>query len=554
MTALLAGVLTVTGTRLQAQFPVSDRAQTSIGSLAYLFFGGRRIWTFRIADNHWDVGQSRLDVEWPPALVPHLVGSTSVRLEIHSAATAAAVLVAEVPAQFGPATTKLALVDPLSGTDLVINKWGRLAKSFEAAGEELQHSVLHSAHALVRLLEKELGLKLFMTGGTLLGLVRDGKLISSDDDADLAYLSSHENPSDIVLESYKVEEVLARHGLETVRHSSGHLQVMFAGTPYTDGYYVDIFTYFVTGGWFYGTFHAREKAADVTVLPIGTLDHNGLQLPIPANTDQMLAAIYGKSWRTPDPAFTFVTPESAGRRFYWWLNHYDAFREDWEDFHRGLISAHTQPGPSSLAQWLMTELEPESTVVELGCGLGSDALALAEAGHNVLGCDYSRPAISYASRLASALNNGTAATHETVTAARSASHFKVANMNSVRHVATMVKSAAELAGPQAPITVVSRNLFDNLHYLGRDNALLAISHLLVRGGRAYLQIRNPKQPQKGRDLHEPVGEEIFDPEEFNDRLDHYGLEIIQSNFLVPPDLPDTAGSTLSYILGKVSHP
>ena len=202
----------------------------------------------------------------------------------------------------------------------------------------------------------------------------------------------------------------------------------------------------------------------------------------------------------------------------------------------------------------MTELEPESTVVELGCGLGSDALALAEAGHNVLGCDYSRPAISYASRLASALNNGTAATHETVTAARSASHFKVANMNSVRHVATMVKSAAELAGPQAPITVVSRNLFDNLHYLGRDNALLAISHLLVRGGRAYLQIRNPKQPQKGRDLHEPVGEEIFDPEEFNDRLDHYGLEIIQSNFLVPPDLPDTAGSTLSYILGKVSHP
>lgn len=538
-TKTATGTLTASRTRLRATFPGS---RAPAGSLAYLFLGGRRIWTFRVEPAHWDSSGSMLDVGWPAALVPHLTGVSTARLEIRAEPDLPASSIAEGNLDFGGDTGELQLVDPLTGAELVVNKWARLAKSFEAGDESLQQEILKSAHRLMALLKESLGLELFLTGGTLLGLVRDGKLISSDDDADLAYVSAHENPSDIVLESYRVERLLAENGLETVRHSSGHLQVMFGGTAYTDAYYVDIFTYFTTDGWFYGTFHAREKAEDVTVFPLGTLEHTGLGLPVPANTAQMLSAIYGPSWKTPDPAFKFVTPDSAGRRFYWWLNHFDQFREDWEDSHRELISAGSPTMPSALSQWLAIELEPGSAVLELGCGLGADAMALAAAGHRVLAVDYSRPAIVHAATMAAGLKNGAGAPQG------ADPRFEVANVNSIRDMAAVVKGAAELAGTGAPVTVVSRNLFDNIHYLGRDNALFAISHLLSRGGSAYLQIRNPKFGRGGRDLHEPEGEKIFDPWEFSGRLAYYGLEIIESNFFAEPG---SAGSSLSYILGKV---
>lgn len=530
--------LTATTTAFQAKLVQGAGEAEPVGLLAHVFLGGRRIWTFRVSADQWNAVTSMLDVDWPAALVPHLSGATSARLEICHDTDSGPSQVAEGVLSFDGPKKKLDLVDPLTGAGLVVNKWGRLAKSFETAGEDLKQEVLVSAKRIISLLRESLGLETFVTGGTLLGLVRDGKLISNDDDADVAYVSRHQNPSDVVLESYDVERVLAGHGLETVRHSSGHLQVMFGGTGYTDGHYVDIFTYFVTEGWFYGTFHARERANDVTIFPLGTLSHDGLELPVPANSGQLLQAIYGPNWQTPDPAFTFETPEAAGRRFYWWLNHFDPFREDWEDYHRGLISKNAGHEPSALALWLAETLEPGSAVLELGCGLGADAITLAKNGMRVLACDYSRPAIAFARAQAAASPHSGPAT------------FEVANVNSLRHVAALVKSAAEFAGPGKPINVVSRNLFDNLHYLGRDNALLAISHLLSRGGQAFLQVRNPKAAQAQRDVHEPVGERIFDPWEFKGRLAHYGLRIVDSNFVTEPG---PAGSTLSYVIGKVPN-
>ena len=186
------------------------------------------------------------------------------------------------------------------------------------------------------------------------------------------------------------------------------------------------------------------------------------------------------------------------------------------------------------------ELAPGSAVLELGCGLGTDSLFLADAGHRVLGVDFSRPAIARGARMATEKHAGDSSTDGSV-------HFEVANVNSIRNIAATLKHMVELACPGTPVTVVSRNLFDNLHYLGRDNALLAISHLLDRGGQAYLQVRNPKMGLVSRDPREPVGEQIFDPWEFSERLAHFSLNIVANNFLVEPG---SAGTTLSYILGK----
>lgn len=527
--------LTTTQTGLQAEMRKLASGFTPVGKLAFVYFDNRRIWTFRVEEQDWNESSSTLSVKWPAALIPHLAGLATGKLEIHKGPEPAGTYIAEGPLSFGDSKEKMLLVDPTTGQDQVVNKWGRIAKSFETMDPELMSAVLGSAKRLITLLSDAMGLEPFITGGTLLGLVRDGKLIDTDDDADLAYISKYENPSDVVLESYKVERLLSQQGLETVRHSSGHLQVMFNGTTYTDGFYVDIFTYFVTNEWFYGTFHAREKSEDVTVYPLKTITVGDLELPIPANTDQMLKAIYGPTWQVPDPAFTFVTPEAAGRRFYWWLNHFDMYREDWEDYHRGVISSGRKPIPSAMGEWLLDNLEAGSTVVELGCGLGADAQALAASGHTVLAGDYSRPAIKFDRTTAEAVRPN------------SVPDFRVINVNSIRDMATLVQQAAALAVQGSRVEIFARNLFDNIHYLGRDNTLFAISHLLERGGKAYLQMRNPKTDAITHNALEPVGERIFDPWEFEKRLHFYNLEVIEHNFI---DDPAEAGQILSYIIGK----
>lgn len=427
----------------------------------------RRIWTFRPADG--TVSGDRLTIPWPAALVPRLTGSANLLL-----------LQDRIPV-CGPTTVhfddsgeEFTLTEPGTGIPQVINKWGRVGRSFEGRDPALIQDVLDATEDLIRLVKKHAGLDLFVTGGTLLGPVRDGHIMPNDDDADLAYLSAYNNPSDIALESFRLEQIMQDEGYETVRHSAGHLQIMFPGAGIEDRFYVDIFTYFMVGGWFHGTFHAREPEAHVSVLPLQPVEVNGRMLPGPASPEQLLAAIYGPSWRTPDPAFRFITPPPARRRFHGWLNSFDVDRENWEDHHRAQLAAQTTAVPSEWARQLARELPTGSRILELGCGLGSDARHLARHGHDVLAVDYSRPALA-----ALAGQN-----------LRSGQHLQLkrVNLNSLRQVAPLAKTCRDNA---APLHVYARLLLNALPPEGKENVLSLIRHILGRHcvqGRAYLEV------------------------------------------------------------------
>lgn len=506
--------LSATPTELLADLGGRGGKKTPVGSLASVYFDGRKIWNFRVLDAQWNPTNSRLSIPWPHALISHLDGRASVLLELRTDAATPPMDVAAGELQFGDSASAIQLADALTGAPLQINKWGRLGKSLDQdSAVELRH-ILQSAADLTVFLKDKLGIDAFITGGTLLGLVREGHLIEGDDDADLAYLSTHENPSDVVMESYAIEAALEEAGYSLVRHSNGHLQVMFAGTDFTDAYYVDIFSYFNTEGWFYGTFHARALSANVTLLPVSPILTAGITLNLPAEPENLLAAIYGPSWRTPDPAFSFETPPAAARRYYWWLNHYDAYREDWEDYHRGLIASPTEYSAHEFLDWVKPKLSAGSLVLELGSGMGKDAMDLVSSGYRVLAVDYSRPAITWARKQASS---------STVEQLR----FSTANLNSIRQMAAVLKQLFSMAASTEAIAVISSDLLDTLHFQGRDNLLFTLRHVLAKGGRAYLQARLPRHDGPTRDSLEPIGENIFDPAEFESRLAFYGLDLVR---------------------------
>jgi SAM-dependent methyltransferase len=437
-------------------------ARIPAGEALSILLDGRRIWTVRAprAD-----GDGALSIEWPPALAERLAGHADLAVQ-HAGKDLAAATVA-----FGDDAAAFDLSEPGTGIPQVVNKWGRIARSFEGRDAALIDQVLDEAEHLVEVLRRGMGVELFVTGGTLLGPVRNGRIMPHDDDADLAYLSAHTNPSDVVLESFRIERMLTDQGYEVVRHSSGHLQLMFPGGTVTDRFYLDIFTYFECDGWFYGTFHARECAASVTILPLRPLPVNGRLLPGPAEPAQLLTAIYGPSWEVPDPAFTFVTPPAAFRRYYWWLNHFDIDRENWEDHHRAEIEAGPALAPSGLAVATAEQLPPSSTVLDLGCGLGADARYLAGRGHRVLAVDYSRPALAWARE-----NAG----HDDAVV------YERANLTMARHALHLRRRCAELDGT---VHVYGNHLFNALSPLGWDTTLLLIKHLLAApGSRAFLEV------------------------------------------------------------------
>ncbi|WP_166983911.1 LicD family protein [Paramicrobacterium fandaimingii] len=287
------------------------------------------------------------------------------------------------------------------GRWLAINKWNRLGSSFEGDDTGVQERLLESAERLVETLN-EYGYPVYIVGGTLLGAMRDGRLMPHDDDIDLAFLCDEKSPIDIGLESMRMQRELEREGYFPVRHSHTHLQVTFFREDGSTDHYIDIFTGFLEedldGTPLYSQPFAL-RGPEVTredLLPVQNMEIDGHILPAPANPEAWLAYAYGENWRIPDPSFVFETPSSTGRRFNNWFGVFNKKRVYWEkNFEkqsRRRVALKREPS----AVKFLGLIPPSSNVVDLGCGDGSVTQQIANAGHRVIGVDYSYEALRLA--------------------------------------------------------------------------------------------------------------------------------------------------------------
>jgi SAM-dependent methyltransferase len=460
------------------------RARSDAEVVLDVLFDGRRIWSFWLHRDGEGRGLTYL-VRWPSALRRFLDGTTHLQLVTHVSGD----VVFDQEIRLGTGEGRIAVVND-RGLPLGIDKSLRLAQTFDTRSAEQVAPLLDSIEEVLGALTKA-GVDAFPAYGTLLGAVREGRLIGHDSDADLGYVSEHTYPVDVVRESFRLQRALADMGYRISRYSGAAFKVdVVEGDGSVRG--LDVFGGFLADGYLNLMGEIRTPFRREWVFPLGTTVLEGRELPAPANTEEFLAATYGPGWRVPDPAYKFETPLSTQRRLNGWFRGTRVKREAWDRTYSRLPSAPPAIEPSSFASWVRDqEHGVPATVVDVGCGRGVDDLWFARQGASVIGLDYalrgSRPVADLAA-------------HEDVDL-----DFRPLNLCELRSV---LSAGARLSRLPRPVVVTARHVADATDKVGRTN-LWRLSEMVLRGGgRLYLEIltgRGGRDDPAGREHLRPLG-------------------------------------------------
>ena len=176
---------------------------------------------------------------------------------------------------------------------------------------------------------RDAGIEAFLAYGTLLGAVREGKLLGHDSDADLGYVSRHTHPVDVIRESFRhparagrarlPDHPLLRAGLQGRRRrgrrrgpGARRLRRLPDGRPPApDG----------------GDPRALRGVLD---LPARHHHARGPHLPGAGGPRQAAHRDVRRPWRTPDPAFKFAPPATTVRRLNGWFRGLRVGRASWD--------------------------------------------------------------------------------------------------------------------------------------------------------------------------------------------------------------------------------
>ncbi len=370
----------VTGVRVDDE---GIRALSAAEVVLDVLFDGRRIWSFWLHRDGEHRGGAYV-VAWPSALRRFLTGTTRLQLVAH--VTGETVYDEEVRLGGATGDERIAVVND-RGLPLGIDKSLRLAQTFDTRSPAQVAPLLDSLEEVLAAL-RTAGVDAFPAYGTLLGAVREGRLIGHDSDADLGYVSQHTHPVDVVRESFALQRALAGMGYRISRYSGAAFKVeVIEGDGSVRG--LDVFGGFLADGRLNLMGEISTPFRREWIFPLGTTTLEGRVLPAPANTDEFLTATYGPTWRVPDPAYRFETPRTTHRRLNGWFRGTRVRREAWDRAYSRLPSEPPAIAPSSFATWVRhAERGTPERVVDIGCGRAVDDLWFARQGASVVGLDY----------------------------------------------------------------------------------------------------------------------------------------------------------------------
>ncbi|ROR92407.1 hypothetical protein [Nocardioides aurantiacus] len=430
----------------------------------------RRIWSFWVQRDTGPDPDGPADarlVAWPAPLRTFLSGHTRLTVAEHVSGR----VLHDAERRFGTGEERIAVVNE-AGKPLGIDKSGRMAQTFDTRSAEHVGPLLDAVEEVLRAL-REAGIEAFVAYGTLLGAVREQRLIGHDSDADLGYVSRHTHPVDVVRESFALQRRLTDMGYTVVRYSGAAFRI---DVREADGSWrgLDLFGGYLDAGRLFLMGEVGVPFEPEWVFPLGEATLEGRSVPVPARPEKLLEAMYGPSWRVPDPAYQFSTPPWVQRALNGWFRGTRVHREAWERRYSTAEGRRPEQEPSELARAVAASLGSDGRVVDLGAGNGRDALWLARQGLEVTAYDF--------------VVRGATEARAAAQAEGLRLDVEPLNLHEWRSVlavgATEARRGAARGGPRA---LMARHLADSTTAGGRDVLWRLCSMALRSGGQLHLE-------------------------------------------------------------------
>ncbi|MDP2712252.1 MAG: methyltransferase domain-containing protein [Solirubrobacteraceae bacterium] len=452
-----------------------------------ILFGDDRVWSFNPARDGARQGRE-LIVGWPGSLAERLDGVTPVRLVVHNSGEE---LWRADEVRFGSTDRALRLRDK-DGNPLAVDKTGRLQRTFTTTDSDSRRHLVEATARVLDDLRDVCGLDAYLAYGCLLGARRTGAMIGHDSDTDVAFLSKHTHPFDIIRECRAAELTMRERGWSVARMSSANFKVW---VPLPNGARagVDVFGSFHVGDHFHIMGSLRGRLPREAIVPFGTITLEGVEMPAPRDVDAFLAYTYGPGWKVPDPAFHFEhPPENTTIMSGWWRGARRGLK-GWQTFYGGSQGRKVPNRPSLFAGWAEERMAADraareaagtvsdgpDTVVDLGCGNGRDSVFLAGQGYDVRAFDYSSKGRALARRLARRRGVTVRLTELSVASPRD-----------------VLLRGAQLAHEPGVRHVYARGLLDNLEPSAREDLWRFCAMVQRRGGLTFLEFRTPRSRQE----------------------------------------------------------
>lgn len=354
--------------------------------------GGYYVWS-TTPDRDGRPADGGVLVPWPEVLRPHLVGTGRVRV----ATVEGDLVVHDDEVELGGGDGPLEVVDR-RGRRLSVDKVGHLTRSFADTDDAIRDEILAGTRRAIDDLHEHAGVAAYLNYGALLGAIREGRMLAHDSDTDLCYLSPHDQPADIIAESYRITRAMRARGWNVLRMSGGDVKLLL---PLSDGgvCHIDVFVAFHLGGTFYQLGNRSGHLPREAIVPFSTIELHGYEFPAPRDPEAMLAFLYGPQWRTPDPSFRYADPVDGVRRLDGWLRGWRTDMGSWTEFFAPPGVLRVAQTPSPFAEWVEPQLG-DLPVVDVGSGTGRDAIGFARSGRRVLALDHSRASVALVKRRA----------------------------------------------------------------------------------------------------------------------------------------------------------
>jgi hypothetical protein len=175
--------------------------------------------------------------------------------------------------------------------------------------------IVEAMQATIADIQEVTGCPAFPVYGTLLGAVREQRLLPHDNDVDLGFLVEGD-VVDVYRHMKSLTTGMAHKGYQIVPHSPGIAKVS-RSWPGLGNLGVDVFPFHLQGEAGRMWLEVDAVFPDNPVVPLRPGLLEGVAVELPARYEEILLSIYGSDWRIPNPGFSYQGRRSrdSGRYF-----------------------------------------------------------------------------------------------------------------------------------------------------------------------------------------------------------------------------------------------